>query len=115
MLKINAIDFYSMKKDFNFELLLSLNLYYNLNKIYYQDMYLRGEIELQDLLDQIEAIPLLSNLQKEQIFTESLYPYYFLKEYSLYKDLFMMMVKDNSDIKNRKNILDFLNNSINYN
>ena len=115
LLKINAIDFYSMKKDFNFELLLSLNLYYNLNKIYYQDMYLRGEIELQDLLDQIETIPLLSSLQKEQIFTESLYPYYFLKEYSLYKDLFMMMVKDNSDIKNRKNILDFLNNSINYN
>ncbi len=105
-------DVLNLKKDVNLKLLFYLNLYYRLNKIYYQDMYFKGEISSASLSDEINSIPFISKKQKYQIFIESHYPYYFLKEYSIYKKLSKEIIENTLVLKSRKNIINFLNNNI---
>ena len=106
------IDRSNIKKDVNYKLLFYLNLYYTLNKVYYQDMYINGEFNSKDLSDEVSSIPLLTSKQVDQILVESFYPYYFLKEYSEYKKISRQINEDKSIIKNRDNILYFINNKI---
>ena len=106
------IDSSNIKKDVNYKLLFYLNLYYTLNKVYCQDMYLNGEFNSEDILDEVSSIPLLTSKQVDQIVIESFYPYYFLKEYSEYKKISRQINEDKSIIKNRDNILYFINNKI---
>ena len=106
------IDSSNIKKDVNYKLLFYLNLYYTLNKVYYQDMYINGEFNSKDLSDEVSSIPLLTSKQVDQIVIESFYPYYFLKEYSEYKKISRQINEDKSIIKNRDSILYFINNKI---